>query len=92
MLLVSLFFDDYGAGSGTMLGIGLGLNFLYMGTADATGALKSLRQLLPFSLYDVQDIVINGAVPWGDMAILASGAVILLAASVWVFQRKPIAV
>jgi ABC-2 type transport system permease protein len=92
MLLVSLFIDDYGAGTGAMLGVGLGLNFAYMATADATGALKTLREVLPFSLYDVQSIVIKGTTPWGDMAVLGVGTILLLALSVWVFQRKQIAV
>ncbi|HYF91868.1 MAG TPA: ABC transporter permease subunit [Symbiobacteriaceae bacterium] len=92
MLLVSLFFDDYGAGLGAVMGIGLGLNILHMGTAEATGALKSVRGMLPFAWHEVQPIVMDGAVPWGHMLLLAGGALLLLAVSVCVFQRKPIAV
>lgn len=92
MLLVSLFIDDYGPGTGTMLGIGLGLNFFHIATADATGAVKSLREWLPFGLHDVTAIVGRGEVPWGDMAILGAGALIFLGLAIWVFQRKQIAV
>lgn len=92
MLLVSLFIDDYGPGSGAMLGIGLGLDLMYMFTTDATGVLKNLHAVLPFSLYDPQSIIIKGVVPWGHLTILGGGALLLLALSVWVFQRKQIAV
>lgn len=92
MLLVSLFFDDYAPGTGAVLGIGMGLNVFHMATSDATGALKSLREALPFSWYDVQSIILKGDVPWGDMALLAGGTILLLALSVWLFRRKQIAV
>ncbi|HEY3367726.1 MAG TPA: ABC transporter permease subunit [Symbiobacteriaceae bacterium] len=92
MLLVSLFFDDYGAGTGVMLGIGLGLDLLHMATGESTGVMKSLHDVLPFSFLNVQAIMIKGTVPWGDMAILAVGAGLFLALSIWVFQRKQITV
>lgn len=92
MLLVSLYFDDYGPGTGAMLGIGLGLNFFHIATADATGAVKSLRDWLPFGLHDVAGIVSRGEVPWGDLAILGGGALLFLGLAIWVFQRKQIAV
>lgn len=92
MLVASLFFDDYGPGTGAVLGIGLGLNLLHMGTGDATGALKSLRDALPFSWYDVTAIIIKGEVPWGDMLLLGGGALLFLGLAVWIFQRKQITV
>jgi ABC-2 type transport system permease protein len=92
MLLVSLYIDDYGPGTGTMLGIGLGLNFFHIATADATGAVKSLRGWLPFGLHDVNAILVRGEIPWADMVILAGGALLLLGLAVRVFQRKQIAV
>ncbi|HWI51728.1 MAG TPA: ABC transporter permease subunit [Symbiobacteriaceae bacterium] len=92
MLLASLFIDDYGMGTGATLGIGLGLTFFHMGTSDATGALKSLRELLPLSWCDVQPIVMQGHVPWDHFSTLVVGTGLLLAISVWVFQRKQIAV
>ncbi|HYF76747.1 MAG TPA: ABC transporter permease subunit [Symbiobacteriaceae bacterium] len=92
MLLVSLFIDDYGPGTGTMLGIGLGLNFFHIATADATGVVKSLRNWLPFGLHDVNAIVSRGEVPWVDMLILGGGALLFLVLAIRVFQRKQIAV
>lgn len=92
LLLVSLFIDDYGPGTGALLGVGLGLFFVYVALDAAAGALEKVRELLPFSQYDVQSIVIKGTVPWGDMAVLAVGAAVLLALSVWVFNRKQITV
>ncbi|MDF2629453.1 MAG: ABC-type transport system, permease component [Symbiobacteriaceae bacterium] len=92
MLLVSLYIDDYGPGTGTMLGIGLGLNFFHIATADASEAIKSLREWLPFGLHDVNAIVGRGEVPWGDMALLGGGALLCLGLAVWAFQRKQIAV
>lgn len=92
MLLVSLYIDDYGPGTGTMLGIGLGLNFFHIATADTSGALKSIREWLPFGLHNVNAIVGRGEVPWGDMALLGGGALLFVALGVWVFQRKQIAV
>ncbi|HWH71555.1 MAG TPA: ABC transporter permease [Candidatus Sulfotelmatobacter sp.] len=92
MLLVSLFLDDYGAGTSAMLGIGLGLDVLYMVTGESAGAMKSLHDVLPFAFFDSQSILLKGTVPWGDMTILAVGAGLFLALSIWVFQRKQIAV
>jgi|GEM_PF-1357231 len=92
MLLASMFIDDYGMGTGATLGIGLGLTFFHMGTGDATGVLGSVRDLLPLSWYDVQPIVLQGQVPWGNLTALVIGTGLLLALSVWVFQRKQIAV
>ncbi|MGE5676330.1 MAG: ABC transporter permease subunit [Mycobacterium leprae] len=92
MLLVSLYFDDYGPGTGAILGIGLALNLAHMALADATGGLKKLRELLPFSLYDVQAIISKGTVPWAHLVILGSGALLFLLLSVWLFERKQIAV
>ena len=92
MLAASVLIDDYGRGTGAMLGIGLGLNLFHMATGDATGALKSLRDVLPFSLHDVAAIVMKGEVPWGDMAILGGGSLLFLAVAIWLFQRKQITV
>lgn len=92
MLLASLYFDDYGQGTGVVLGIGLGLTIFHMGTADSAGALKGLRDALPFSWYKAEPIIMNGDVPWGHLAILIMGTGLLLALSVWAFQRKQIAV
>lgn len=92
MLVVSLFIDDFGPGTGATLGVGLGLVFYHMSTGEATGTLKALRGALPLSFYDVQSIVMLGEVPWGDLAVLGSGAILLLLLSVWLFQRKQIAV
>ncbi|MBP2017237.1 ABC-2 type transport system permease protein [Symbiobacterium terraclitae] len=92
MLVVSLFIDDFGPGTGATLGVGLGLVFVHMSTGDATGALKALRGALPFSFYDVQAIVMQGEVPWGDLALLGGGSLLLLFLAVRLFQRKQIAV
>lgn len=91
-LLVSLFIDDYGTGSGALLGIVLGLQFFHMGTGEASGALKSLRAALPFGWYDANAIIGKGEVPWGHLGLLVGGTIILLALSIWVFQRKQITV
>jgi hypothetical protein len=75
-----------------MLAIGLGFSFFHIGTADATGALKSLRDVLPFGLYDPGTILSQGTVPWAHLAILACGSLLFLWLAVWLFERKQIAV
>jgi len=92
LLAVSLFIDDYGTGAGAVLGLGVGLMLGYMATGESTGVLQRLRSALPLAFYDVHAIVMQGDVPWGHMAFLGGGALLLLALSVWLFERKQIAV
>lgn len=91
-LVISLFVDDYGKGLAIALGLGFGLLLLYTSTAGATGALQDLRSFIPFSLYDSVPILLEGAVPWGNMAILAGVATACFGLSIWLFQRKQISV
>lgn len=92
MLLVSLFLDDYGRGVSVLLGLGLGLFFFHLGTADSEGALKTVRGILPFAMYDPGPILLKAEVPVGDMITLASIGLASLGLSVYLFQRKQVSV
>lgn len=92
LLALSILIDDYGRGLGVVLGGSLGLYLFYMTTEGSTGAVETLRNLLPFALYDPAPILSGGAVPWGNMALLAAIAGAGLGLSVWLFQRKQITV
>lgn len=92
MLALSMFVDDYGRGVGVNLGIGLGLFAFQVGTETAIGALKTVREWMPLSLYDPAAIIGRGEVPWGNMAALATVALAGLLLSILLFQRKQITV
>jgi ABC-2 type transport system permease protein len=92
MLAVSMLTDDYGWGVATTLAIGFALYFINTGTEHTTGLMKQIHDVLPFALYKTPEILLKGHVPWGDMAGLAAIALAGLGLSVWLFQRKQIAV
>lgn len=91
MLLVDMFIDDYGRGVGVNLGIALGSFAFHAGTETAEGALRTIRNLLPLSYFE-PGVLTGGAVAWGDMGILAAISLIGLGLSIYLFQRKQIAV
>ncbi len=92
MLLVSLSFDDYGRGVSVLLGLGLGLFFFHLGTADSEGALQSVRGMLPFAMYDAGPILSKAEVPVAHLLALAATALACLGLSVYLFQRKQVSV
>lgn len=57
LLAVSTQIDDYGRGVGVLMGLGVGSYAAYSMTADLGGAVASMRNLFPFSLYDVGGIL-----------------------------------
>lgn len=91
MLLATLVVNDYGRALGLSLGIGFGLFFWHLSTAGASGALKALRDALPFGLYDPRAILIEGRAPLGAMAILGAITLVALGAAALVFERKQLA-
>jgi len=91
-LLISLFINDYGPCLSTIMGLGLGLFFFHVATDSATGALKAVRDALPFAHLNAAQIITQGEVPVGDMALLAAIAAVALLISIYVFDRKQIAV
>lgn len=92
MLPISILTDDYAKGVVFTLGVGYGLYFFHMGAEHATGFLGKIHGVLPFALYDTRAILAQGQFPLGDMAALAAYALAGLGLSIWLFQRKQIAV
>lgn len=92
MLLTSLFLDDYVRGISGVLGLGLGLLFVHVSTASATGLVQDLRRLLPHHYFHAGQIFRTGEVPGFDLAVLGGVGLAALLVSLLVFQRKQIAV
>ncbi len=91
-LVISLFVDDYGRGVAATLGLAFGLFFAYSALSGAEGSLQNVRNAIPFALYDYNAIIGQGEVPGGDLLVLALVAALTLALSIWLFERKQIAV
>jgi ABC-2 type transport system permease protein len=92
MLVLTLLVDDYGRALALSLGSGLGIFLVYTSTADATGWLKEARAWLPYGFFDPVALIGRGEIPWGDLGVLAAMALAGLGLSLWLFQRKQIAV
>ncbi|MFZ5817313.1 MAG: ABC transporter permease subunit [Bacillota bacterium] len=91
-LLISLFIDDYGRAVGITLGAGFALFFTHIGLEGQTGAAEKLRNALPFAQFRPAVALAEGAVPVGAMLYLALLTLAALGLSIFLFQRKQIAV
>lgn len=91
LMFVTVFIDDQARGLGVSMATALGLYFVYLLTEQATGALKTLRNGLPFAHFNPGDIISFGKLPWGDLVGLGVAALVFLAATVVAFERKQIA-
>lgn len=92
LLAVSTLIDDYGRGVGVLVGLGVGSYAVYSMTADLGGAASWLRDLLPFSLYDVGGILGQSEIPWMEMASLGAISALFLGLALVLFQRKQISI
>jgi ABC-type transport system involved in multi-copper enzyme maturation permease subunit len=90
LLVLSLFVSDYGLSVALTVGGGLGIYLFYKLTDQAPEPVASLRQLLPFHLFDPGAILIQSAVPVADMLALALITLGALGLSALLFQRKPL--
>jgi len=90
-LLISLFIDDYGRAVGITLGTGFALYFAHIGLEGQTGAIETVRSLLPFAQFQPIDAM-SGSTPGGALLYLAVMALVSLGFSLYLFQRKQIAV
>lgn len=91
LLFISIFVDDYGRGVGAVLGVGVGFVFANSALESATGALKTLREVLPLGFYDPGSIL-TGTMHWSHLGVLAAITAVALGLSLYCFQRKQIAV
>lgn len=92
LLPVSLCFDEYGTGLAVVLGGAVGSYMLHAAGAEASGMLAQIRKVLPYALFSPSEIIGQGIVPVGDLAILALVAAAGLGLAILLFQRKQIAV
>ncbi len=90
-LLISLFVDDYGRAVGITLGAGFALYFAQIGLEGQTGAAETVRKALPFAQFQPAEAV-SGAAPTGALIYLAVMSLVSLWLSLYLFQRKQIAV
>ncbi len=63
--------------------------YLLNSLAAFSDALEGLAAWSPYHYYLTSEPLVNG-MPWGDAGILAAITVVLLAASVWAFERRDI--
>lgn len=91
VLLVSVFIDDYSRAVGIGASIVTFLFFFNSLTENATGALATLRGILPFGRFNPEAILTAGTVSAADIMVLVAGIAVLYLASIKAFNSKQIA-
>lgn len=91
-LLISLFIDDYGRAVGVTMGTGFVFYFAHLGLEGQSGLAEQVRDLLPFGQFRPDVAIGEGAVPGGALLYLTVMTLVALLLSVYLFQRKQIAV
>lgn len=92
LLALSVLINEYSQALALTLGLAVGMYILYSAGSEAGGFLHDLRPWLPFALFRPADILGAGQFPTLHLLMLSGIAVAALALSVWLFQRKQIAI